>query len=48
VPDPQATLDAVERRGGRTVMAPTEIPGIVTFAPFADPEGNVVGIVKAA
>jgi predicted enzyme related to lactoylglutathione lyase len=48
VPDPQATLDEVERRGGRTVMAPTEIPGIVTFATFADPAGNVVGIVKAA
>jgi predicted enzyme related to lactoylglutathione lyase len=24
----------------------TEIPDMVTFAMFADPEGNVVGLVK--
>jgi hypothetical protein len=24
----------------------TEVPGMVTFAQFADPEGNIVGIVK--
>ena len=27
-------------------MPVTEIPNMVTFAQFADPEGNVVGIVK--
>jgi predicted enzyme related to lactoylglutathione lyase len=26
----------------------TEIPNMVTFAQFADPQGNVVGLVKSA
>ena len=46
VDDPQAYLDKVEAAGGRTVVPVTEIPGMVIFAQFADPEGNVVGIVK--
>jgi predicted enzyme related to lactoylglutathione lyase len=46
VPDPQATLDRVESLGGKTVAPVTEIPNIVTFAQFTDPEGNLVGIVK--
>src|SRR5574341_770127 len=33
-------------KGGKTIVPVTEIPGMVTFAQFADPEGNVVGIVK--
>ena len=48
VDDPQAQLDKVESLGGKTVMPVTEIPGMVTLAQFADPEGNVVGIVKNA
>lgn len=24
----------------------TEIPGMVTFAMFADPDGNMIGLVK--
>ncbi len=47
VPDPQAALSRVEGMGGKTVMPVTEIPGMVTFALFADPEGNVVGLVKS-
>ena len=47
VDDPQAYLNKVESQGGKTVMPVTEIPGMVIFAQFADPEGNVVGIVKA-
>ncbi len=27
-------------------MPVTEIPNMVTFAQFSDPEGNVVGMVK--
>jgi len=27
-------------------MPPTEIPDQVTFALFADPQGNVIGMVK--
>jgi predicted enzyme related to lactoylglutathione lyase len=48
VPDPQATLDQVEARGGRTAMPVMEIPGVVTLAQFFDPQGNVTGLIKAA
>ncbi|MGH7426264.1 MAG: VOC family protein, partial [Candidatus Methylomirabilales bacterium] len=47
VPDPQASLDKASSIGGSTVMPVTEIPDIVTFAQFADPEGNVIGLVKS-
>jgi predicted enzyme related to lactoylglutathione lyase len=47
VDDPQAYLDRAESLGARTVMPVTEVPGVVTFALFADPEGHVVGVVKA-
>lgn len=46
VPDPQAALDAAEAAGGKTTVPVTEIPGVVTFAMLADPEGNLVGIFK--
>jgi uncharacterized protein len=44
VDDLQATLDRVESLGGKTVTPVTEIPGVVTFAEFQDPQGNVLGI----
>ena len=47
VDDLQAYLDRAESLGGRTIMPPTEIPGIVTIALFADPEGNTTGLVKS-
>jgi predicted enzyme related to lactoylglutathione lyase len=46
VPDPQATLDKAESLGGKTTVPVTEIPNIVTFAQFQDPDGNLIGIVK--
>jgi hypothetical protein len=46
VDDLQGYLDKAEQSGGRTVVPVTEIPNMVTFAQFADPEGNVVGIVE--
>jgi predicted enzyme related to lactoylglutathione lyase len=46
-PDLDAKLKEIEALGGKTVTAPTEIPNIVTFALFQDPQGNVVGLVKA-
>ena len=46
VPDLQATLDRAVAAGGTVLMTPTEIPGIVTMAMFADPDGNAVGLVK--
>ena len=45
VEDPQAALDRAEELGGITLMAPTAVPNMVTFALFADPEGHVVGVV---
>ena len=47
VADLQATLDKAESLGGKTVMEPTEIPGVVTMAMFNDPDGNLIGIIKA-
>ena len=47
VDDPQAYLNKIEAKGGKTVVPVTEVPGMVIFAQFADPEGNVVGITKA-
>ena len=32
--------------GGRAVLPPTTIPGGTTISPFADPEGNVVGLSR--
>lgn len=46
VDDPQAALDQAEALGGKTLVPVTEVPEMVTFALFADPEGNVVGVVK--
>ena len=48
VDDPQAYLDKAEQLGGRTIAGVTEIPEMVTFALFADPEGHVVGVVKGS
>jgi predicted enzyme related to lactoylglutathione lyase len=45
--NPQSYLDKIESKGGKTVMPLTEIQGIVKFAQYADPEGNVVGIIDA-
>ncbi len=46
VPDMQETLDRAVAMGGTVLMPPTEIPGGTTLAQFADPEGNVVGLVR--
>lgn len=46
VDNPQAFLDRVESLGGETVMRPVVIPNMVTKAIFADPEGNIIGLLK--
>jgi hypothetical protein len=46
VDDLQGALDKAEQLGGTTVMGVTEIPDMVTFALFKDPEGHLVGLVK--
>lgn len=42
----QASLDKAESLGGKTVMPPMEIPDMVKMALFADPDGNVIGLVE--
>jgi predicted enzyme related to lactoylglutathione lyase len=46
VDDLDTYLKRAESLGGKTVMPPTEIPGMVTLAQFTDPEGNLIGLVK--
>ncbi len=46
VPDLHATLEKAVSQGATVVMEPTEIPGYVTIAMFADPDGNVTGLIK--
>ena len=46
VDDAEAALKQVEQLGGKTIQPPVQVPGGVTFALFADPEGHVVGLVK--
>lgn len=45
VSDLQGTLDKAERLGGKTVLAPTEVPGGPKLAMFADPAGNITGLM---
>lgn len=46
VEDVQAHLDKASALGGRVIIPVTEVPGSVTFAQFADLEGNIVGLIK--
>jgi predicted enzyme related to lactoylglutathione lyase len=45
VDDVQAYLDKVAALGGKTIVPPMAIP-TGTFAWFADPEGNTIGLWK--
>ncbi len=45
VPDLQAALDQAVALGGKVVMPPVVIPGIVSMAKFSDPAGNIIGLV---
>ena len=46
VVDLHETLRKAEEMGGRAVMQPFDVPGGPTIAQIADPEGNLVGLVK--
>jgi predicted enzyme related to lactoylglutathione lyase len=46
VADPQPYLDKAVALGCKVVMGVTVIPDMVTMALFADPDGNVTGLVK--
>jgi len=45
-PDIQAKLDEAGSLGARTLMPVTVMPDIVTFALFADPWGNHIGLMQ--
>lgn len=47
VPDLEVALSKIEDLGGSTVMGPTDVPEGPTIAMFSDPEGHVVGLLKA-
>jgi len=45
VEDLQATLDRAERLGGKTILPPSQIQGGPRLAMFADPAGNITGLL---
>ncbi len=46
VPDIEAHLARVVAMGGTTLLPRTVVPDMATFALFADPAGNTVGLVE--
>lgn len=48
VNDLQAYLTDASKLGGKTLVPPTEIPGMGSFAWLADPDGNIIGLWKTA
>ena len=44
VDDLQAYLDKAEGLGGKTMIPPTEVPGMGHFAWFTDIDGNILGL----
>lgn len=46
VPDVAAALAQIEAAGGKTLLPRTVVPGVVTFALFADPAGNRMGLAE--
>jgi uncharacterized protein len=43
----QPYLDKAVSMGGKVVIERTVLPGMVTFAQFEDPDGNVIGLAEA-
>jgi hypothetical protein len=48
VDDLDATLKQAESLGGKSVVPPTPIPSVGSFAMFEDPEGHMIGLLKPA
>ena len=46
VEDVQKYLDKALSMGAKLIMPVTVIPDMVTFAQFADPEGNIIGLAQ--
>jgi predicted enzyme related to lactoylglutathione lyase len=47
VPNLLAALDKAQKLGGKTILPPSEVPGGPKLAMFADPAGNVTGLMEA-
>jgi predicted enzyme related to lactoylglutathione lyase len=47
VPDVEAGLAEAERLGGTRVFGPDKVTGDVEIGQFTDPEGHVIGLIKA-
>ena len=47
VPDVEAALGQAEALGGKRLMGPTEIQPGLELGQFSDPEGHMVGLLKA-
>jgi predicted enzyme related to lactoylglutathione lyase len=45
VDDLQATLDEAAKLGGKTILPPSQVPGGPKLAMFADPAGNITGLI---
>ena len=45
VEDLAAALAKVEKLGGKTILPPSQVPGGPMLAMFADPAGNVTGLL---
>lgn len=49
VPDVEASLATAERLGGNRVFGPEKVPGTpLEIGQFTDPEGHLIGLVRAA
>lgn len=48
VDDVDAALATAHALGGRPLVSPSPIPGVGSFALFADPEGNAIGLLQMA
>jgi uncharacterized protein len=46
VPDVEEALQKAESLGGKRVMGPEDIMGMVVLGQFTDPECNLIGVVK--
>jgi predicted enzyme related to lactoylglutathione lyase len=46
VPSIHETLAQIIKAGGSVVIPRTEVPGILTFALFNDPAGNLLGLAE--
>jgi predicted enzyme related to lactoylglutathione lyase len=46
VPDVSASLAAITAAGGKVILPRTAVPGVVTFALFQDPAGNLCGLAE--